>query len=216
MNPEDLRRRLHQAAVPVAGQGDPAPAIQQRANSIARRRATATTCALVLSVASAALITAHRSGAEPTPNPPVATSLSGVGGVGGVAGGAQASLLPKTGGKYLIEQTSLTFDLATTPVLTQWRQQAIGQAQPRDAIWLLASCAEASAQVVVALHSKAGRSVAQHPVACSTKTQLPVPSDWAAGAQAELSVGVGSAGEVVVEAGLYRADNCRVGECRIT
>ncbi|GAB2561227.1 hypothetical protein [Kribbella endophytica] len=210
MNPEDLRRRLHQAVVPVTGQGDPGPAIQQRANSIARRRATATTCALVLTVASAALITTHRSGSEPTPGKPVATSLTGIG------GGVQAGLLPKTGGKYLIEQTSLTIDLATTPVLTQWRQQAIGQAQPRDAIWLLASCAESSAQVVVALRSKANSSLTQYPVPCSTKTQVPVPSSWAAGAQAELSVGVGSAGEVVVEAGLYRADHCRAGECFIT
>ncbi|GAB3826523.1 hypothetical protein [Kribbella italica] len=210
MNPEDLRRRLHQAVVPVAAQEDPAPAIQQRANSIARRRVTATTCALVLAVASAALVSTHRSGSEPTPGTPVATSVSGFG------GGAQAGLLPKTGGKYLIEQTTMKIDLPTTPVLYQWRQQPIGQAQPRDAIWLLARCAETSAQVVVALHSEANTSFTQYAVPCSTKTQVPVPSTWSSGARADLSVGVGSAGEVVVEAGLYRADYCRAGECWIT
>lgn len=209
MNPDDLRRRLHQAAGPIAHEGDPAPAIQDRANAIARRRATATTCALVLAVASGALISTHRSGSQPPPSTPVATAI-------GEGTEAVSGLLPKTGGKYLIEQTSLTIDLPVTPVLYQWRQQAIGHAHPRDAIWLLARCAQTSAQVVVALHSKTGASVEQYPVPCATKTQVPVPSDWSAGAQAELSVGVGSAGEVVVEAGLYRADTCRVVECQIT
>ncbi|MGC4936671.1 hypothetical protein [Kribbella sp. DT2] len=212
MNPDDLRRRLHQAVVPVEGQGDPGPAIRQRANSIARRRATATTCALVVAVASGALVSAHRSGSESVPGTPVATSITGLGGGTQAAGGLQ----PKTGGKYLIEQTSLKFDLPTTARLYQWRQQAIGQARPRDAIWLLASCTHSSAQVIVALHSKSGPSVAQYPVPCATKTQLPVPADWSADTPAELSVGVGSAGEVVVEAGLYRADSCRAGKCWIT
>ncbi|MEV6287921.1 hypothetical protein [Kribbella sp. NPDC051770] len=211
MNPEELRRRLQQAVEPVSGYGDPLPAVQRRVGSLARRRATATTCALVLAVTSAAWLGTHRAGSEPSPRTPIATSLQG-------GGGAQASaMVPKTGGKYLVGQTSLTIDLPATPVLTQWRQQAIGQAQPRDAIWLLARCTHTSAQVVVALQSAKNPAVTPRPVRCATKIQFAVPADWSAGSLAELSVGVGSAGEVVVEAGLYRAESCRrTAECSIT
>ncbi|ADB29281.1 hypothetical protein Kfla_0152 [Kribbella flavida DSM 17836] len=225
MNPDELRRRLHQAAASVSGEGDPAPAIQHRADGIVRRRATATTCALVLTIASTALLTSNRPGSWPLPTSRLAT------GGGTVAAGpveccpdgvspGLTELPSRTALRYQVDRTSMNVRFGDNPAQQRWT--TIGPAMAKDSIWLLAACSGAPAEITLAVHreSRSAAPVAQQAIACTahaTLTQLQVPESWPDDAQAVLAVGVpsrfGAVSSVVVNAGLYRADPCRARGC---
>jgi hypothetical protein len=78
MDPEQqLRERMREAAATIRPAGDPLEAIEHRATSIRRRRATLTAGALVIAVTAASLVTSTRSaGGESPPAAQVATDES--------------------------------------------------------------------------------------------------------------------------------------------
>ncbi|TWD80735.1 hypothetical protein FB561_1823 [Kribbella amoyensis] len=229
MTPEQqLRERMRETAAAVGPTGDPLAAIEHRATSIQRRRATATMCALLLAVTSATLIHSNRTGSQGSSSDrpmatsdvrtaqPYATSDGAADGAADDAGTPWVGGLPdRTANQYLASGPT-TIAWATVAASPTAKPTDVGVLTPGDSIWLVFRCAAQSAQrITFVLSTRNGVAPAvQRDVACRDSTALAtvkVPTGWPATAS-DVIVDTG-ADEGSVAIGHYTMDTCVRRSC---